>query len=351
MMLQGHFIDSLLAIEYRDTSNTIYNIWNYFRGITAPVFFTVSGLIFTYLILKAKEKNNTSQRLKKGFQRGLMLIFVGYTLRTAFFRSMDGVIKKGFLAVDILQTIGMSLIFVVFVYMIFQKKPLLFSFVMFCLGTVIFMFEPSYTTFTAEGLPFYIANYLTKSGGSSFTIFPWFGFMAFGAFIASIFYKFQGNPKFKSILICSFIFIGYIFISYSSQFFNHLYELTDIDLFSKIYKNNYLFLRLGNVFVIFGIFYFFEKYLTHRLIASIGQKTLIIFIIHCIILYGSYTANGLKKIIGKNLDPLEAIVGALCFLVIVTAISIYVSKANTNIYKYIIDKLRFLKTLIKSSNN
>jgi len=96
-----------------------------------------------------------------------------------------------------------------------------------------------------------------------------------------------------------------------------------------------LFIRLGNVLVIFGLFYFFEKYLTHRLIASIGQKTLIIFIIHCIILYGSYTTNGLKKIIGKQLDPLEAIAGAICFLVIVTVISIYLSKAHTLLNGYL----------------
>ena len=56
MMLQGHFIDTLLAIEYRDPDNIAYSTWLYFRGITAPVFFTISGLIFTYLLIKAKEK-------------------------------------------------------------------------------------------------------------------------------------------------------------------------------------------------------------------------------------------------------------------------------------------------------
>ena len=44
MMLQGHFIDTLLAIEYRDPDNIAYSTWLYFRGITAPVFFTISGL-------------------------------------------------------------------------------------------------------------------------------------------------------------------------------------------------------------------------------------------------------------------------------------------------------------------
>ena len=78
MMLQGHFIDSLLATEYRDPSNLIYNTWQYFRGITAPIFFTVSGLIFTYLLMKAKEKQQSYYRMRRGILRGLMLIGIGY---------------------------------------------------------------------------------------------------------------------------------------------------------------------------------------------------------------------------------------------------------------------------------
>ena len=82
MMLQGHFIDTLLAIEFRDDHNLAYNTWKYFRGITAPVFFTISGLIFTYLLIKAKEKGTLNYRMRKGVIRGLMLIGIGYALRT-----------------------------------------------------------------------------------------------------------------------------------------------------------------------------------------------------------------------------------------------------------------------------
>ncbi|MGB5691483.1 MAG: heparan-alpha-glucosaminide N-acetyltransferase domain-containing protein, partial [Flavobacteriaceae bacterium] len=47
MMLQGHFVDGLLEESFRDPDSSVYSIWKYFRGITAPVFFTVSGFIFT----------------------------------------------------------------------------------------------------------------------------------------------------------------------------------------------------------------------------------------------------------------------------------------------------------------
>lgn len=38
MMLQGHFIDGLLAPQFRDLDQKWFQIWTYFRGITAPVF-------------------------------------------------------------------------------------------------------------------------------------------------------------------------------------------------------------------------------------------------------------------------------------------------------------------------
>ena len=59
MMLQGHFVDGLLDNSFRDNSNMVYTTWKYFRGITAPVFFTVSGFIFTFLLVKVPEKDFT----------------------------------------------------------------------------------------------------------------------------------------------------------------------------------------------------------------------------------------------------------------------------------------------------
>ncbi|MGB4545551.1 MAG: heparan-alpha-glucosaminide N-acetyltransferase domain-containing protein, partial [Flavobacteriaceae bacterium] len=35
MMLQGHFIDGLLAPQFRDQDQDWFQIWTYFRGITA----------------------------------------------------------------------------------------------------------------------------------------------------------------------------------------------------------------------------------------------------------------------------------------------------------------------------
>lgn len=90
MMLQGHFIDNLLAQPYRDKTNSIYNIWEYFRGFTAPTFFTISGLVFSYLLLRAYAKGHDKPRIKKGLFRGLLLLGIGYSLRLDIFNWLNG---------------------------------------------------------------------------------------------------------------------------------------------------------------------------------------------------------------------------------------------------------------------
>ncbi|NVJ89798.1 MAG: DUF1624 domain-containing protein [Flavobacteriaceae bacterium] len=333
MMLQGHFIDTLLAEEFRDPNNPIYAVWSYFRGITAPTFFTISGLIFTYLLLKAKTKGNEIERIKKGFSRGLFLIIVGYLLRAPIFKWLTGKFDTYFLVIDVLQCIGLSLILIVLLYVISLKKTTFFSYLMLVLGILIFMTEPLYRDLNLENVPLFFSNYITKSNGSVFRIIPWFGYVAFGAFIATLFFKHLHKKHFKVITIVVFVVLGFTLIQYSSYFLAKLSILFNVDLFMKSASYNYLFTRFGNVLVYFAVFYSLENYLKFPLVLKIGQKTLSIYVIHFIIIYGSFTGFGLNRIIGKNLNPTEVTIGAILFLITVCFISFYNVKTNTFIYQ------------------
>lgn len=343
MMLQGHFIDTLLAVEYRDPASTAFNTWSYFRGITAPIFFTISGLIFTYLLIKAKLRNQDKMRIRKGFMRGLLLIGIGYALRIPVFQWLEGVFTSYVLVVDVLQCIGLSLIFIVVFYKLTFKKTFLFSMLMLVLGTLIFLFEPWYRDLTLEQVPLVIANYMSKSNGSIFTILPWFGYMAYGAFIATLFYGYLERPRFKVSIVSGFLVIGLLLINYSSHLLMKLHYLTEILIFKQSANYNYLFSRLGDVLVIFGLFYLCERLLKHALIFKIGQKTLSIYVIHFIIMYGSFTGVGLSQVIGKTLDPTQAIIGAIIFLTVVCILSLYRVKTNAFVYakiRQLFDRLK-----------
>lgn len=335
MMLQGHFIDTLLAPAYRDLNDMPFAIWSYFRGITAPTFFTISGLIFTYLLLKAKEKGESNLRMRKGIIRGFFLIFIGYLIRIPFLRWFMGEFDTYFLVIDVLQCIGLSLIFIICLYYLCNKKTLIFSIVTLLLGFIIFLTERSYYNLSFDFLPLMFSNYFSKLNGSVFTIIPWFGYVSFGAFIATLFHKYLNKPKFKTIAIISFTTTAMFLIFGSTPLLAAIYKLTHIKVFLESAGYNYLFTRLGNVFLYFAIFYSLEKYLKIPLILKIGQKTLSIYVIHFIIIYGSFTGLGLNRFIGKTLTPLQAVFGAIIFLICVCIIAFYYVKPNDFLYKHL----------------
>ena len=339
MMLQGHFIDTLLAPEFRDPTILAYSIWHYFRGITAPTFFTISGLIFTYLLFKTNNKAEENIRIRKGLSRGLMLIIIGYALRIPIFRWLNGKYDSYFMVIDVLQCIGLSLLLIIFFYKIFHNYKYFFSILMFVIATLIFVSEPLYRSYSAAGIPLFFANYLSKSNGSIFTIIPWFGYMAYGAFIATIFHRYLSRKSFKTKIVVGFFSIGLLLVYFSSTFLQLIFNYSRIEFFERIANFNYLYERLGNVLIIFGLFYAFEWIIKKSFILKIGQMTLSIYVIHFIVLYGSFTGWGLNRIIGKNLEPIEAVFGALIFLVIISAIAIHRHRA----YSYLSRINHFIK--------
>ena len=183
MMLQGHFVDGLLEESFRDPESGVYSIWKYFRGITAPVFFTVSGFIFTFLLIRVPQKGLENPRVLKGIRRGIQLLFIGYLLRLNLFGLFKGEIYETFYLVDVLHIIGLSILGIISVYLITHTRPrVLFASVLLLITLVLFTFEPIYSQWTFAFMPEALANYFTRANGSVFSIIPWFGYATFGAF-------------------------------------------------------------------------------------------------------------------------------------------------------------------------
>ena len=343
MMLQGHFIDTLLNPVYRNQSSIVYQIWHYFRGITAPTFFTISGLVFLYLLLRARQKGDDRQRIKKGLYRGLLLILIGYLLRVDIFGWFRGEFKTYFFVVDVLQCIGLSLILLIGCYVLLRKHLKLLALLFLTLGCLAFLTEPLYQSLNYSDVPIAFANYMTRSYGSIFTILPWFGYTAFGGFLATIFFSHAHKHRFRLITVISFFITGYFLIECSSWFLMRLHYWTDIALFKSSAYFNYLFTRFGNVLLLFGVFYAAEPYLKGSLIGKIGQKTLSIYVIHFIIIFGSFTGLGLKYFYYKSLNPTQAILGAAVFIIVVCFISFHYVKTNAFIYKGMRKLIRAIK--------
>lgn len=318
MMLQGHFIDTMLAPEFRDPENSWFAIWLYMRGITAPVFFTISGTIFTYLLIRWEGKVLENPRIKKGLRRGAYLVLMGYLLRMnlvdAFLLNFSSYVW----VVDVLHCIGFSLFAIVLLYVIsYGKVKFLFPMLALGLGVTIFLFERNYYDMTMDGWPLAIQNYFVRNN-SVFTILPWLGYSLIGAFLGTVFHwldRVKWEHKLYA-LAGVFLLLGWLLMEYSAGFLMRLHYLTDAQMFRDIAYFNYLFQRLGNVFLIFGLFMLLEKnWPRFPVFLEMGQSTLAIYIAHFVVLYGSWFALGLNRFFAKELEPVTAIAGAVLFMI------------------------------------
>ncbi|MDO6471831.1 heparan-alpha-glucosaminide N-acetyltransferase domain-containing protein [Maribacter sp. 1_MG-2023] len=323
MMLQGHFIDGLLDNAFRDNSNLLFNTWKYFRGITAPVFFTVSGFIFTFLLIRSKQTGWANPRVKKGIKRGFELLVIAYLLRMNIFGLFKGEIYDSFYLVDVLHCIGLSLLFIIGFYILtFAKQKWIFPTILVSTTLLLFILEPIYKASSFEFLPQVFANYLTKANGSVFTIIPWLGYATIGSFMSVLFSKYQDSKNLYNYIVPAYIATGLILIFLSSDFFLSVYDITGIQLFQAINDNNYLFIRLGDVLIVFSIFILLRKLLMNTTWLRIGQSTLSIYIIHFIILYGSFTGVGLYRFFHHSLNPYLVVPGAILFMIASTYLAL-----------------------------
>ena len=134
---------------------------------------------------------------------------------------------------------------------------------------------------------------------------------------------------------------GLALIFYSSPLFVWLYENTGIGLFAKVYSNNYLFIRMGDVLVVFAVFMLIRQLVTSQLVLKIGQNTLSIYVIHFIILYGSFTGMGLYRYFHHSLSPALVIPGAIAFMAVCSYTSLLYARHEDRI-KLKLDQFRFL---------
>ena len=75
-----------------------------------------------------------------------------------------------------------------------------------------------------------------------------------------------------------------------------------------------------------------ERFMKQSIVTKIGEKTLNIYIVHFVIIYGSFTGIGLKHFWYKSLEPWEVVFGAITFMFVVCIIVFHIGKTNAFIY-------------------
>ena len=330
-MVQGHTIDAFLSNNYRIPNNPVFGAWLFMRGVTAPIFLFSAGAVFTYLFRLHDQSFDSNPRVKKGIKRFALLMLLGYLLRFPTptlidFSSVSTVAWQTFESIDVLQLIGVGILFVITLFFIIEKLKLndywvFGSIAIICL--LIFPFTESINW--TKYFPVYLASYFYKGTGSQFPIFPWIGYLLSGAFLGTYLAK---NPMvFKTAKFSQNLFIiGMLFFFIS--LIGHIIGSIWVHNYNWDSSPNLIILRLGFVLALNSVVSLICLRINSipRIIILIGRNTLLIYVVHLVILYGSAWNPGLSVLFYKSFDIWNTIGSAVLMLGLMTLMVFIIHK-------------------------
>jgi uncharacterized membrane protein len=317
MMLQGHFIDTMLAPVYRDPANPLYAVWAYMRGITAPLFFFSSGLVFTYLLSREVRPLSGNPRLYKGLQRAAQLLVLGYLLRLSFPALMaGGPMQPWYWGADVLHIIGLSLAVLCGLYAAHRLGGVPLAPLLGLGGLLVFYAEPYVSSSYWLLLPDALAAYLINLGYSTFTLFPWLGYALLGGMAGAILARRTALAS-KNYMPLLLIASGLMLHLYSIPALDYaawLSGLKGLQLWRS--ENSHLLVRLGDAWVVIGLIMGICRLLPRvpALISRIGRETLLIYSVHYVLLFGTWFGFGIRSLGAKAWGPWQVATGAGLFV-------------------------------------
>lgn len=320
MMVQGHTVHTFLDESIRTSESVFYVIWLTMRGFTAPIFMFTAGVVFTYLLFFNSQTHN-KQRVVKGLKRFLLLVLLGYMLRYPTYKVFDfsdvtAEQWRTFFAVDALHLIGFGLLFIIMLSLIAEKIKVS-PYLTLSIGAMFFVIAYPFVVQIEwiEILPAPVAAYMYSKTGSLFSLFPWAGYVLGGS-ILGVFLA--HNPlifkkkRFGSSLIA--LGLSFMLVYFLSAQINFLIEGTYLSI---SYGVSIFFLRIGFVIMLNGLVAILVIKLDNipDFIKLIGRHTLLIYVVHLIILYGSAWVPGLYGEYGQTLStPLTLLTVLVMYL-------------------------------------
>lgn len=356
LMLEGHFTGAALDPSFRDSEFTLYKIWTIIHGFTKPLFFVVTGVIFSYLLFAHKGLSfRENPRVRSGFRRIFQLLFWGYLIQV----NLRGLFKsfihdtsyhlQWLAAFHVLQSLAIGIFFILLVYGIFSLVKKGNILVYYIIATIIALYFQgellAYIRFDQNAIlegcqkvpqywpnnaPAVIQN-MFYGNYSDFTFVTSTPLILMGAIFGIVIRKYENQIrqlKFALLLI----FLGLlmkIFAYNCSWFVDMILEQIGNHPVTHFRFAHYSVTRFGEVTAIIGLLILVEKYgkFNKTLFLKLGQNTFALYVIHVIILYGGIFGIGLKpNIINQNLNPYLSIMVSILAILSFTLFVQYIDR-------------------------
>jgi uncharacterized membrane protein len=316
-MLYGHTVSALLDPRYQ--TGAWFDVWQFQRGLTSSLFLLLSGFAFSVATTRHWASHlQLSGALVKRARRFVLLILLGYGLHFPLprFALMAGATEaqwRQLLAVDVLQLIGVTLLFVQALVFVSRSRRV-FTVAAFALTAIGVASTPwIYAIDWSVRVPPAVAAYLFPDTGSLFPLLPWSGFVMLGAGLGQIYARWDPAHLTRYSNMALLLPGAVMAIIGASESF-----MTEKPFGPgpwSFIPPQFL-VRAGTCLMLLALLAHVSRRIKHlpRVFGAVAQETLLIYFVHLCIVYGSVWNHGLYRYFAAALDP-WAVFGVVVMLV------------------------------------
>lgn len=354
MMFEVHSYDSWLNASARATP---FFKWSQLSGtLPAPLFLFLAGVSCALVTDKSRKKGIApNQIMRMMILRGLEILALGYLFRLQeYLLGLPWAPWTDLLRVDILNTIGLSIVLVAIVCRLAQSRAANIALALAAAAVIALATPALYTTWRPSWLPWYLESYINGVHTLNapqpwlFPVFPWAGFTFAG--LALGFFLFgdwasrnvaQAVGLLGAAGVAMFYLAGWLDARPAQMFSAYDYWHT---------SPNFFLARVGLMLILFPVSYWWCRWVISRIPFSptvqMGQTSLLVYWVHIEFVYGRFS------ILQKNMQTIP--MATLGFLII-TATMVLLSLARTRAKGHgaeIVAWLRgaFQKVIVKGLN-
>lgn len=325
IMIEVHVSNAFLLIDIKQSG--WFSVLNFINGLVAPSFLFVSGFAFQVSSVgKLDEMRKFGKTFWKKIQRILQIVLIGYALHLPTF-SLSELINKStaqqladFYSVDILQCIGVGLLFLLITRTLVKSDKLYHYFLIISLIMIAvaspFLWKIDFNQYVHP----LIGNYFNNRHGSLFPLFPWINFLLAGAIFAKYFVDERKNNN--EVRFTNRVFaVGVVLLLFGHLFFTGLFP----NALTSIVPNPIFFLeRFGYILVLFYFCWYADKNYNMKksFILDASRESLLVYWLHLVIIYGMlWKGKSLALIIGNTLNVFESAIITLALIILMIIIA------------------------------
>ena len=304
MMMYGHTVSALLDKTYQ--RGTWFDIWTFQRGLTSTLFLFLSGFAFSIATMRHwPVQTRLSPAVWKRARRFALFIVLGYgmhlpTRRVVDFASADDGHWRAFLAVDVLQLMGVTLLFLQLLVLISQSRRVFIA-LSFLVSVVLIGIAPAVWAFDARDMQPALAAYLSPTTGSLFPFVPWAAYALAGAAAGGLYSRWGAAhlARFANLVL---LVPGALAVLISLRADN-LPVPGATGPFA--WATGSILMRIGASLILLAIIAHASRRIARlpHVFGAVAQESLLIYVVHLAIIYGSTWNAGLYRFYAGALSP------------------------------------------------